>query len=1528
MNQDFPKDRESFRQEYGYDFPYSSDEELPTIDNHHGNPRQKASGIFNTSLKSSGTGSDLIIAEHPVRLPGSKDNLVKEASSSGRYNQQEGRRFSELTSSYQSDCPGGSIDSEGGRGDFMDELFETYDKASDVSPVVDQIPIGENVRRGSKKNFFSGEKSVADKSMAESTFFFGNLSTSDEGTDRKSRERINIPLQLVPPQNNDGEGVQTFPQNSDIDLKMMVDDKSVRSALTCDRSYAIEETFRKLYDDIESTSRPDEKTDSSVSAALDGSDKNDSMRKSTCSSHHGSFMAWPDSDGEIESSEEEIENKEVNREDEELNESLRKLPKSGGDIVCEFPTDRSAFRGRGSFQSTSSHQSNSKTSCESRKSSGSSGSSRKGSRKSRRASLRASLETIDSNKSKNSFRNSLRKSISDRSANGDLRDSLQRSVIPRRKSLTELHDASSSALPIVGWDDSQSDSSSLVSSSSKKRRSSVRKPLSSSLSSTNQDESSFYGEWMTRSSFRRSVPTSEDDKNTDTTISMQIDEEVNARKPWMKASADTMPQPRRESNMSINSLALDQSITSAMSLDKSFSAKGTEKVPPQISKEDKESKGLRSSVTSVTSSLADDQSISSDLTELKQAQEALFSVREDDLDENDKEGEYEEEQEVKGNELELAPTIVKPVRDTTSSVPFNALEAVEEEPDEPDQDLCATALETVEEESDVELAANDEQSKLLRPSFLRPKPGLLDFQLSIRGPSQQTSLIASSMPSFIRPKNGVLDELGAEIPVTQPAVRSPNENDSDTYSDVDVATEKNSSPTLGHFMSVHDHDIEQAFNTTEMEDIDFKDHTKEAGLDETSDLGLLLEGQTSNKSREDHSSHKTGKSGSRSGLSSLKVISDKWRPIKDRVKKKSGSNHVRRRNKRLWKFCVWNCRKITVLVILILCVIVGIAISSWYGASKNNETNGTNEFAIDEQGTDENLVGIQWPPVGETGRNPIEVGSPTSSPSIKTPSVLQSGVSDSMNSSSPSLLLNQSSIPSNQNLSIQPSMISSSLSPKPTVSNNDLSLTSFSPVFMNATSQDPSSYVNATFDSQTGISNASMSPSLYISSFAPQAAPSTTTITPSVFGPPLSNATKYPSSMPTYRNISSPPSPFTTTMLPTLHPNISIYQSLQLIHGEDEFQYTGSSVSITPSGEFIVVGMKEAYETGMVRVFKNKRGRFSPLGKDSMFGDSPGDEFGSSVSISDDGKHVAVGARSSSSARGKNKNGAVKIYQYSSSLDTWLQIGSTIKGSGDFERLGFDVGISSDGKRVACGSPKGSNGFGNTKIYDFNRRKGWQLVGDVLVGQGMKDMAGFSVSLSSDGSIVAVGAISASLEGLNRCGGVTIYNFDSSSLEWKQYGQVIAGLMDNAQFGYSIALSGNGKRIAIGSKGYSTSEQTNVGSCEVFELDIQTSQWEQIGAVFGSDNNEEAGHHVSMSENGKWIACSKTVFSANIPEGSVVVAREESNKEWAVLDSISFDSSTSYGTSSFLSRDGEHIIIGAPAFNSSRGFVEFLSIEN
>ena len=121
------------------------------------------------------------------------------------------------------------------------------------------------------------------------------------------------------------------------------------------------------------------------------------------------------------------------------------------------------------------------------------------------------------------------------------------------------------------------------------------------------------------------------------------------------------------------------------------------------------------------------------------------------------------------------------------------------------------------------------------------------------------------------------------------------------------------------------------------------------------------------------------------------------------------------------------------------------------------------------------------------------------------------------------------------------------------------------------------------------------------------------------------------------------------------------------------------------------------------------------------------------------------------------------------------------------------------------------------------------------------------------------------------------------------------------------------------------SNGSNEGSCEIFELDSATTRWARIGAVYGEAENEEAGYHVSMAENGEWIACSKTTSGNS--EGAVVVAREVED-EWKVFDTLTtYENSPSFGSSTSISQDGDDVVVGAPLFNSTTGYIELFNRE-
>ena len=89
-------------------------------------------------------------------------------------------------------------------------------------------------------------------------------------------------------------------------------------------------------------------------------------------------------------------------------------------------------------------------------------------------------------------------------------------------------------------------------------------------------------------------------------------------------------------------------------------------------------------------------------------------------------------------------------------------------------------------------------------------------------------------------------------------------------------------------------------------------------------------------------------------------------------------------------------------------------------------------------------------------------------------------------------------------------------------------------------------------------------------------------------------------------------------------------------------------------------------------------------------------------------------------------------------IKTWDQIGDDIDGLVYGDNFGNSVSLSADGSFVAIGAPW--NGVsGHVRIYK-NVNGIWTQVGGDIEGEDSLDSSGYSVSLSADGSVVAIGA--------------------------------------------------------------------------------------------------------------------------------------------------------------------------------------------
>ena len=115
-----------------------------------------------------------------------------------------------------------------------------------------------------------------------------------------------------------------------------------------------------------------------------------------------------------------------------------------------------------------------------------------------------------------------------------------------------------------------------------------------------------------------------------------------------------------------------------------------------------------------------------------------------------------------------------------------------------------------------------------------------------------------------------------------------------------------------------------------------------------------------------------------------------------------------------------------------------------------------------------------------------------------------------------------------------------------------------------------------------------------------------------------------------------------------------------------------------------------------------------------------GDYSGWKVSLSSDGTRVAIGANNNDG--GGTNSGHVRIYQYNN--NSWSQLGADIDGEAVQDQSGRSISLSSDGSRMAIGAPfndgNGSNS-GHVRVYSISSGGSYQYLWDVDSGGAPSD---------------------------------------------------------------------------------------------------------------------------------------------------------------------------------------------------------------
>ena len=373
----------------------------------------------------------------------------------------------------------------------------------------------------------------------------------------------------------------------------------------------------------------------------------------------------------------------------------------------------------------------------------------------------------------------------------------------------------------------------------------------------------------------------------------------------------------------------------------------------------------------------------------------------------------------------------------------------------------------------------------------------------------------------------------------------------------------------------------------------------------------------------------------------------------------------------------------------------------------------------------------------------------------------------------------------------------------------------------------------------------------------------------------------------------------------------------------NDFDRFGRSVSLSADGNTLAVGATDegssatgingdqndnaAEAAGAVYVFVRSESEWEQQAYIKASNTDVRDFFGSSVSLSADGNTLAVGAASEgSNATGINGDQTNNLIRFSGAVYVFARNGPVweqqayIKASNtnDSDRFGSSVTLSADGNTLAVGatgeesSTTGINGvqFDNLAglsgaVYVFARNGSvWDQQAYIKASNtDAFDSFGISVSLSTDGNTLAVGATGedSSAIGINgdqtdntftfannpfadRAGAV--YVFTRSGSEWEQQAYIKASNTDGSDaFGDSVSLSADGNTLAVGASSEASSAtgvngDQNDNAAEdagaVYVFRRMGSIWEQQAYIKASnaDADDLFGNSVSLSADGNTLA--------------------------------------------------------------------------
>ena len=364
---------------------------------------------------------------------------------------------------------------------------------------------------------------------------------------------------------------------------------------------------------------------------------------------------------------------------------------------------------------------------------------------------------------------------------------------------------------------------------------------------------------------------------------------------------------------------------------------------------------------------------------------------------------------------------------------------------------------------------------------------------------------------------------------------------------------------------------------------------------------------------------------------------------------------------------------------------------------------------------------------------------------------------------------------------------------------------------------------------------------------------------------------------------------------------IDLYSQTQIgnnVNGISVGDVFGSNTAISSDGSIIAAAGSVGMTGpgGSSRVFQNVNGVWTLYGTD-INGENFGNLGSASISLSADGDTFA------NTVLGET---IVRVFAYDDVTGIWNQKGSDIINNTSVGRYGYSIKLSADGNIIAIGAPDSPivPTAGVTQVLQYNSGS-WNQIGNDIVGVNPTEHSGRSVDLSSDGNTVAI---------MND-NSARVYESDSGT--WTLVGNEIPAVGGQSP-NRAVSLSADGTVLAIGEADF-TDSLIQRGRVRVFRN--VSGSWNQIGnAILGEVAYYRSGWSVNLSGNGDLLVIGEPgSTSGSTDEGRTRIFQNVNDSWIQIGNSILGDDIENYsGRSVVISGDGTTLISGAP-FNDDNG---------